>query len=250
MAVRLPPLVTLLLLLVLESGVRAARLDLFDRKQGIRMGVPSNGCDDGKTGLSVDYNGSAVEYTCFLPKSKRWRVGLNVVEPVQHCDDLPDDYYPQHYCMNQSLVYKDTIPTYGDHRPLWGIFGEYQYLPPQRWLHNVEHGSVIMLYHPCADYREVDRLKGLVRGCIRKHIITPYPKLSLLRPLALVAWGCRLEMSHVDPATVRSFIREKGLKGPEGDLPKQGQYDFMLLQRAEPPAGSDINDSVLCPNQP
>ncbi|KAF0294732.1 hypothetical protein FJT64_007621 [Amphibalanus amphitrite] len=206
MAVRLPPLVTLvLLLLVLESGVKTARLDLFDRKQGIRMGVPSNGCDDGKTGLSVDYNGSAVEYTCFLPKSKRWRVGLNVVEPVQHCDDLPDDYY---------------------------------------------HGSVIMLYHPCADYREVDRLKGLVRGCIRKHIITPYPKLSLLRPLALVAWGCRLEMSHVDPATVRSFIREKGLKGPEGDLPKQGQYDFMLLQRAEPPAGSDINDSVLCPSQP
>ena len=70
------------------------------------------------------------------------------------------------------------------------------------------------------------------------------------QPLALVAWGCRLEMSHVHAATVRTFIRQKGLRGPEGTMSKQGQYDFMLLHRAKPPAGSDIDDSVLCPNQP
>ena len=70
------------------------------------------------------------------------------------------------------------------------------------------------------------------------------------QPLALVAWGCRLEMSHVNAAAVRAFIREKGLHGPEGDLPKQGQYNFKLLRRAHPPAGSDVNDSVLCPDQP
>ena len=36
-----------------------------------------------------------------------------------------------------------------------------------------------------------------------------------LQPLALVAWGCRLLMSDVNPDEVQKFIREKGLKGPE-----------------------------------
>ena len=74
--------------------------------------------------------------------------------------------------------------------------------------------------------------------------------VSFPQPLALVAWGCRLEMSHVDAATVRAFIREKALHGPEGHYPKEGQYNLTLQRLAEPPVGSDIEDSVLCPNQP
>lgn len=26
------------------------------------------------------------------------------------------------------------------HRPLWPVYGEYLFVPPQRWLHSVEHG--------------------------------------------------------------------------------------------------------------
>ena len=32
-------------------------------------------------------------------------------------------------------------------------------------------------------------------------------------PLALVAWGCRLEMTEVDPDKVKRFIRKHGLQG-------------------------------------
>ena len=32
-------------------------------------------------------------------------------------------------------------------------------------------------------------------------------------PLALVAWGCRLEMTEVDPDNVKKFIRDRGLQG-------------------------------------
>lgn len=37
----------------------------------------------------------------------------------------------------------------GPHRPLWPVYGEYVYLPPQRWLHALEvnitllHGNVV-----------------------------------------------------------------------------------------------------------
>jgi len=107
-----------------------------------------------------------------------------------------------------------------------------------------------MLYHPCADSTEVDKLKQLVRGCIRKHVITPYNKLPMEQPLALATWGCHLHMAQVDEAAVRSFIRETALQGTEGHLSREGQYDYMLVQKAQPPVGSDIDDSVLCPNQP
>ena len=36
--------------------------------------------------------------------------------------------------------------------------------------------------------------------------------------------------------------------GPEGDLPKEGQYTLALLELAKAPPGSDYEDSVLCPN--
>ena len=55
-------------------------------------------------------------------------------------------------------------------------------------------------------------------------------------------------MSTVDKDEVIKFIREKGLKGPEGTYPKEGQYVYGLKELAVPPKGSDIKDSVLCPN--
>ncbi|KAF0299228.1 hypothetical protein FJT64_003516 [Amphibalanus amphitrite] len=112
------------------------------------------------------------------------------------------------------------------------------------------HGAIVMLYHPCADSTEVDKLKQLVRGCIRRHIITPYNKLSLERPLALATWGCHLRMARVDEAAVRSFIREKALRGPGRQRYGRGRFDAQLLVEAVTPEGSDEADSVLCPNQP
>ena len=105
----------------------------------------------------------------------------------------------------------------------------------------------------------------------RKHIITPVYNMPEGVPLALVAWGCRLEMTEVDPDKVKKFIRERGLQGGianevlflnrycenyretaltpllQGMLAKEGQYDEDLLQLAQTVPGSDYNDTVLCP---
>lgn len=48
------------------------------------------------------------------------------------------------------------------HRPLWARYGEYEYCPVQRWLHNVEHGAIVGLYHPCADPEEVLLLRKTI----------------------------------------------------------------------------------------
>lgn len=90
----------------------------------------------------------------------------------------------------------------GSHRPAWARYGEYKFLPKQRWLHNLEvniasiilkmfcylhyfstkynvfeffqHGSVVMLYHPCTHPVLVQRMRMVLKGCLFRHIITPY----------------------------------------------------------------------------
>lgn len=77
------------------------------------------------------------------------------ISPLLTIVVLPNRYVPIHRCMAVRVKYIERIPTIGPHRPLWARYGEYEYLPPQRWLHNIEHGAIVVLYHPCADQDEV-----------------------------------------------------------------------------------------------
>jgi len=216
-----------------------------DVKNKVKMGEKHVECDDGETNLGIDWSGHPMNYTCYHPTTP---LLPNILPPVLECEDLPPSYQPQHFCMTTPITYNNSIPHHGNHRPIWPKFGEYQFVPPQRWLHNIEHGAVVMLYHPCAHPAMVDQLRKLVTGCIRKHVITPYTNIPEDKPLALVAWGCRMLMSSVNEVQVTNFIREKGLHGPEGTYPKEGQYTKGLIKLAEVPAGSTNEDSILCSN--
>lgn len=219
--------------------------NMTDDKHGVVMGVTNHNCDDGETNLNIDWDFSPVNYTCYTPKSP-FRV-QGSLQPVEKCANIPPKYSPLHKCMDVPIEYNTTLPTYQNHRPLWPVFGEYQFVPRQRWLHNIEHGAIVLLYHPCAEPILVHRLRKLVTGCIRKHVITPYTLLTEDRPLALLAWGCSLEMATVDTASVKQWIKDHGLHGPEGNYAKEGQYTVGLIKKAKPPPGSDIHDKVLCP---
>jgi hypothetical protein len=124
------------------------------------------------------------------------------------------------------------------------MYGEYTFVPPQRWLHSLEHGAIVMLYHPCAIKSEVDKLRSLIKKCLYRHIITPY-NLTKERPLALVAWATSLELSAYDKTTAVEFIKNYAKTGPE-KVSRQGQYKQMLIDEAK--LVSDADDSVICPD--
>ncbi|KAJ9587446.1 hypothetical protein L9F63_019040 [Diploptera punctata] len=244
--------------------------DLHDPKHGVKMGVIAKNCDDAKTNLTLDWDMSPYYYTCYSPLDKF--VPNFRLKPILECENIPKHYVAHHECMNNTVEYDRPIPTLlysffgakqmlnllkifwhlwcfkgcGTHRPLWPRYGEYKYVPRQRWLHNLEHGAVVMLYHPCVNPFEVKMLKKLVTSCLRRHIITPIPLLDPQRPLALVTWGCRLTMSAVDPKIVATFIKNHALRGPE-KYAKDGQYDLGLEVPAE--IVSDFDDSELCPKR-
>lgn len=71
-------------------------------------------------------------------------------------------------------------------------------------------------------------------------------KVFLLQPLALMAWGCSLEMATVNETEVKTFIKARALHGPEGHYPKNGSFKEGLLRKANYPANYK-NDSVICP---
>ena len=65
-------------------------------------------------------------------------------------------------------------------------------LPPQRWLHNLEHGGIAFLYHPCAEESVIDSLRNIAcsmaddeTGAFR-WVLTPYPNLP--SKISIVAW--------------------------------------------------------------
>ncbi|XP_055352739.1 uncharacterized protein LOC129598730 isoform X2 [Paramacrobiotus metropolitanus] len=201
-------------------------------------------CDDGKTNLTVDWDGSKDDYTCPGPQ---WPTPANTAPDNRLWCEATFPKQAIHFCMKDKIKYTQNPPTSGDHRPSWAVYGEYLYLPVQRWLHNMEHGTIVMLYHPCADPVQVEKLRSIVTGCIRRHIITPYNKLSKETPYALLAWGCKLLMGSVDEQAAMQFIQTRAKHGAE-DLSMEGQFMDQLLRKAA--IVSDFDDSVLCPKAP
>lgn len=217
-----------------------------DQHGRIQMGVENADCDDAQRNLTMDFDpNDVVQSTVFMCLDNRheYRGDYNM-EPLITLSNVPDAYVALHRCMDQPIEYEERIPTFGTHRPLWPRYGEYKYVPPQRWLHNSEHGAAIALYHPCANQQQIEEFKKIVKGCLFRHVISASDLTSRDRPFAVVTWHARLEFSVLERSVVEDFIRENALKGPE-QTSRDGQYDHLLVEPAQ--VVSTVDDEVLCP---
>ena len=137
-----------------------------------------------------------------------------------------------HVDLPNPITYTDVPPSSGTHRPVWGVFGEYVFLPEQRWLHNIEHGAIAFLYHPCAPPATIDALRALLKaqpadasGAFR-WVLTPYPGLP--STLAAVSWGHVYEASCVQADEIKAFIAEHYRKAPEDEFAPGGYSELSL----------------------
>ncbi|XP_048468719.1 uncharacterized protein tp53i13 [Rhincodon typus] len=146
--------------------------------------------------------------------------------------------------MGERIEYDEQIPTSGMYRPIWAAYGEYLYVPPQRWVHNLQRGGVAFLYHPCVHPRLKEELSLLARACKYQHIITPHLNLSQQWPLALVTWGKSLEMSTINLAEAVSWLRENVNLAHSSEMEDDGAYNYLLIRRAKLMSAS--NDRVTC----
>ncbi|XP_069040697.1 tumor protein p53-inducible protein 13 isoform X2 [Lepisosteus oculatus] len=192
--------------------------------------APWDGCDDGQRLLEVDLPRRS-EYLCPGPA---W------LPPAQKLPSIATRHQEQQaerVCTDRPILYNQTIPSSGPHRPTWAQYGEYLYCPPQRWVHNLKHGGVVFLYHPCAPASLRVPLVALARACVNRHIITPFAGLSPERPLAIVSWGRTLEMSHVTLPEASDWLRRNVPRARDWPMGHSGRYSLMLLRAAGPRTG-------------
>jgi hypothetical protein len=127
-----------------------------------------------------------------------------------------------HVAEGTTIHYDYNPPSSGPHYPSpasWGVYP--QPLAPGTWVHNLEHGGIVVLYQcpsSCAALQA--QLQALYTQMPfdgqfqeKKAIITPFSNLDHL--LRVQAWGWTMPLDTVDTAAIDAFYREHVNKGPE-----------------------------------
>uniref|UniRef100_UPI0037E91B75 uncharacterized protein tp53i13 n=1 Tax=Semicossyphus pulcher TaxID=241346 RepID=UPI0037E91B75 len=214
-----PPLLTVTLLVAL--WVRLGR-----------CGVPeSRGpqCDNGKLSLDRDLPAGAIYRECPVTS---WPESPQRLPSI--IDTLYDPEPANQICMGKSISYNHTIPNSGAYRPVRAESGEYLYCPPQRWLNNLHHAAIVLLYHPCVPLHERLLLSVLARSCLPDYIITPHTQLNKHTPIVLVSWGRTLELSTMATLDVCVWLeRTTSTRSTIGDVSQSMNYNLLLTWSAE-----------------
>ncbi len=181
-------------------------------------------CDSGSSdaGDAGDLVGDPdqVDYSCMVAS---WTPGeCGAGEGLHH-----DNAGMGHIVVGLPIEYPRDPPSSGDHRGQWARWGEYDFLPPQRWLHNLEHGGVALLYHPCASADLVEGLRAYAKarpaddsGDFR-YVLTPY--VGLPSAIAVVGWEWTYSAECVDASVIDDFVDRHYRMAPE-DFPDDGQF--------------------------
>ncbi len=131
-----------------------------------------------------------------------------------------------HVTPGTQIQWSTNPPATGMHYPVWAQWDRhYMALDRGYWLHNAEHGGVVLLYNcpnGCADV--VDSLIGVVKGFAsdtachiparNRLLVVADPMLPAEVQVAAVAWDVTYTASCFDPYIVQ-FAREHYNHAPE-----------------------------------
>jgi hypothetical protein len=157
--------------------------------------------------------------------------------PDSECDPnamehVHDSTAPAHVAVPLAASsYNSSPPSSGPHCNEWGsyaVYGEDAPLPACNFLHNLEHGAVVLLYNcpdGCAD--QVEALEQLIAaapadpdcGAQKRLLLTPYAEMDAT--IAAVAWGFTWTADCLDEAardSLLDFIADH--QGSGGDAPE------------------------------
>jgi hypothetical protein len=136
--------------------------------------------------------------------------------------DAPPLEGAMHVVEPTPVTYAANPPSSGPHWPMWQEpWGAYPAeLPRERWVHNLEHGGVVLLYNCPAGCTDVVTALTALRDATppdrfneQRLLITPDSVMP--HRVAAVAWGWRWQGDAVDGATLRCFIDARYDRAPE-----------------------------------
>jgi hypothetical protein len=133
-----------------------------------------------------------------------------------------------HVAEGTPVAYQANPPASGPHYPVWARYKEHtQAVPRPYWVHNLEHGAIVLLYRPDAPSAAVAELRQAFSALPndpacghRRALLTPDPLLP--QPVAAVAALHVLTGERLDPSWVRSFTDTYRGHGPEAECADGG----------------------------
>jgi hypothetical protein len=139
---------------------------------------------------------------------------------------VPIEGNRQHQPQGAAIAYRNRPPSSGDHYDQPAGYGvSERQIPTGNWVHNLEHGAIVLLYRPdLCDQTCVSQLRDVYNSApssqlfpgYRKMVVTPYTDMD--HAIATVAWGWVDEMDEVDKDRILAFYRAHVDRGPEQAL--------------------------------
>ncbi|SFM18059.1 Protein of unknown function [Paenibacillus sp. 1_12] len=139
---------------------------------------------------------------------------LNYKAAIQVTDDK--DYGRGH--SDAPVSYDMKLPTSGTHSPHDLKYGFYKEKPVTEMLvHNLEHGDIIIYYHPNAKPELIDKITALThyKKAGSGVLAVPFGDVQTDKEVVVNAWTKTMELTTFDETMVGTFIYNYINKGPE-----------------------------------
>jgi hypothetical protein len=165
------------------------------------------------------------------------------------------------------VTYAVTPPVGGPHNPVWMNAGVYTApIPPERAVHNLEHGAIWITYRPNLPAAQVKILTDFVgqQSLIDESTATRIPGQSnrfmdlspwsddkLPAPIVISAWGYQLRVTNPSDPRLQQFVdtfRHNQKYTPEPTSPVDGQ-PVQTSGRAAEFGGTKPNPPGVAPSQ-
>ena len=144
--------------------------------------------------------------------------------PPEGPGKLMPDRGQEHVERGRPIPYQEFPPTSGPHWPVWAQWGIYtEEVPPEVFVHNLEHGGIVLLYHcasPCPDVlRQIEETMQALPKSKYGHVkVVVSPNSRITTRFALLAWTRLDQFDRFDRERVVRFVRAWQDQGPE-DVP-------------------------------
>ena len=140
---------------------------------------------------------------------------------------VPDEGRGPHLAGDTPITYRNDPPASGPHYLETAPYNVYtDAVPPGYWVHDLEHGAIVVLYRCPGDAAACPAVSKQLQGLYQaappgkygrvKMVVTQYR--TLRTPYALLAWNRIAPFERYDQAAMLAFYRAYVDEGPE-DVP-------------------------------
>jgi hypothetical protein len=136
--------------------------------------------------------------------------------------DAPPKETATHIPEPTPIQYSANPPASGPHWPVWQEpWQPYPGgLPRERWMHNLEHGGIVLAYNcPSGCDDVIAALTAIWQATppdqFNEQRLLVVPDLLMPHKVAAIAWGWRWQGDSVDMSAIRCFIDARYDRAPE-----------------------------------